>query len=59
MRILFYLALFILLVLLVWSLKKLFSDRQKVQQLLQLFHFLSRYISPYILIRLILKLLKK
>ena len=59
MRILIYIALFVLIILLLWWLIKLFRNRRMLPALLNLFRLVSRFISPYILIRMILNLIKK
>ncbi|MBS1256563.1 MAG: hypothetical protein MAG581_02388 [Deltaproteobacteria bacterium] len=59
MRILIYIALAILILLLLWWVIRLFRNRRVLPALLNLFHLLTRFVSPYILIRMILNLLKK
>ena len=64
MKTLIYIGLFLLIMLLVWWVTKPWRKKNKVQIaysqiFLRLLHLLPRYISPYILIRLILKLIKK
>ena len=59
MRILIYIALFILVVLLLWWVIRLFRNRRMLPALLNLFSLVTRFVSPYILIRMILNLIKK
>ena len=59
MRILIYIALFVMVVLLLWWLIRLFRNRHILPSLLNLFSLVTRFISPYILIRMILNLIKK
>ena len=58
-RILIYITLFVLIVLLLWWLIRLFRNRRFLPALLNLFNLVTRFISPYILIRMILNLIKK
>ena len=64
MRTLIYIGLFLLIMLVVWWVTKPWREKHNVQItnsqiFLRLLHLLPRYISPYILIRLILRLIKK
>ena len=64
MKTLIYIGLFLFIMLLVWWVTKPWRKKNKVQIaysqiFLRLLRLLPRYISPYILIRLILKLIKK
>ena len=63
MRTLIYIGLFLLIIFLVlWMTKPWRKNKVQIaysQIFYRLLHLLPRYISPYILIRLILKLIKK
>ncbi len=59
MRILIYIALFVLFIMLMWFVIRLFRNRSFFPALLNLFGLVTRFISPYVLIRMILNLIKK